>query len=709
MMKNTQQNSVILVALAALLLVACGNEQTPRNHDSPGETTYNPVCRRSCQASECGTLSDGCGGILSCGGCPSGQNCGGGGTPNVCGEGECTPTVCMSNSCGTLSDGCSELLSCGGCPSDQSCGGGGRPNVCGGGDCTPSSCAALGANCGTHEDGCGGWLNCGSCSGDETCGGGGIPHVCGLPCNGQCPEGYSCVNNICRGGNAQQLWLDAKTTPFSGKVTLNGSNPVCSTGLRGKVVLTGNTWTTHTLDLQGCQAGTEATFSSTVFAGTYRVVVRGVDSDLPKADFVVHEALTLPTTQENWVLDVKAVPIAGKVTLNGSKPKSKTGLCYNNPRGKVVLTDTKNPAAAFTLDLEGCQVGEEASFSGTVFPGTYRVVVRGVNSDLPTADFVVHEALTLPTVQANLTLDVKTTPIAGKVTLDGSNPIGNHIYCSATNPRGRVVLTDTKNPAAAFTLDLEGCQVGTEATFSGTVFPGTYRAVVHGVASDLPNAGFLVNAALTLPTTQSNLTLDVKTVSVDGKVTLDGRNPIGASCSATNPRGRVVLTDTQNPAAVFTLDLEGCQAGTEATFSGVVFPGTYRAVVRGVASDLPKADFVANAALAIPTAQTNVVLDVKTVSIAGKMTLNGSNPISTHSSCRDTDRDSYSYRGVLIWIGHNVAASYLLPLWGCQAGTEATFAGTVFPDIYWVGVFGGVYSDIPGGTYGLIVPSLQVP
>ena len=47
------------------------------------------------QGKNCGSLSDGCGGTLSCGSCTSPATCGGGGTANVCGggSGSCSPTI----------------------------------------------------------------------------------------------------------------------------------------------------------------------------------------------------------------------------------------------------------------------------------------------------------------------------------------------------------------------------------------------------------------------------------------------------------------------------------------------------------------------------------------------------------------------------------------------------------------------------------------
>ncbi len=146
---------------------------------------------------QCGSVADGCGGTLNCGGC-DGSTCGGGGTPNVCGNQTCVPATCASlnATCGTPDNGCgTPLPSCGTCTvAGQSCGGGGVPNQCGGNGCTKTTCAKLGFNCGPAADGCGGVLQCGGCDGG-TCGGGGVPSVCG---SGTCtPEtckslGFNC-------------------------------------------------------------------------------------------------------------------------------------------------------------------------------------------------------------------------------------------------------------------------------------------------------------------------------------------------------------------------------------------------------------------------------------------------------------------------------------------------------------------------------------
>jgi hypothetical protein len=130
---------------------------------------------------KCGTISDGCGGTLQCGGCTGNDTCGGGGTANECGT-ACQPKSCAEQNigCGPAGDGCGNMIQCGGCDAGT-CGGGGTPSQCGTSTtpCTPTTCMKLGDNCGMQADGCGGTLNCGTCDAG-TCGGGGVPSQCGM-------------------------------------------------------------------------------------------------------------------------------------------------------------------------------------------------------------------------------------------------------------------------------------------------------------------------------------------------------------------------------------------------------------------------------------------------------------------------------------------------------------------------------------------------
>jgi hypothetical protein len=141
--------------------------------------------------SACGT------GGGSCTSCTAlGTTCGGGGIPGQCGGSTCTPRTCAAGNCGPLADGCGGLVQCGPCPTGQVCGGG-TPSVCGSGTCTPRTCAAQGIQCGPAANGCGGTLDCGTCTAPQTCGGGGTPSVCGGSCTPGTPCGDPNANFIC--------------------------------------------------------------------------------------------------------------------------------------------------------------------------------------------------------------------------------------------------------------------------------------------------------------------------------------------------------------------------------------------------------------------------------------------------------------------------------------------------------------------------------
>jgi hypothetical protein len=171
----------------------CGGGGVPGHCGAPDGGACVP---RSCgaQAIACGPAGDGCGGAVQCGACPTGQTCGGGGVPGHCGApdgGACTPISCASQNigCGPAGDGCGNAIECGDCPPGETCGGAGVPGHCGAPDsgmCTPSSCAAQNIGCGPAGDGCGNAIDCGACPSSLTCGGGGVPSQCGAPDGGYC-------------------------------------------------------------------------------------------------------------------------------------------------------------------------------------------------------------------------------------------------------------------------------------------------------------------------------------------------------------------------------------------------------------------------------------------------------------------------------------------------------------------------------------------
>ncbi|MEW6433272.1 MAG: lamin tail domain-containing protein [Myxococcota bacterium] len=110
-----------------------------------------------------GGATGGGGGATGGGGGDAGG--GGGHVGGGAGGGGCTRATCeqLGKNCGEVSDGCGGVLLCGGCTAPQTCGGGGTANVCGAA-CVPKTCEQLGPTCGMVSDTCGGTLDCGACN-----------------------------------------------------------------------------------------------------------------------------------------------------------------------------------------------------------------------------------------------------------------------------------------------------------------------------------------------------------------------------------------------------------------------------------------------------------------------------------------------------------------------------------------------------------------
>jgi hypothetical protein len=159
-------------------VLQCGS--CPSGQSCVGGRCATTCAPQSCasQGFTCGKQGDGCGNLIDCGSCATGQ-CHSG----MCSPGACTPLAqCpVGITCGMIGDGCSSTLDCGSCPAGQTCGGGGTPNQCGAPACVPKTCAQQGFTCGMATDGCNNVINCGACAPPQSCGAGLTPqaNVCG--------------------------------------------------------------------------------------------------------------------------------------------------------------------------------------------------------------------------------------------------------------------------------------------------------------------------------------------------------------------------------------------------------------------------------------------------------------------------------------------------------------------------------------------------
>src|SRR5207245_674888 len=147
-------------------------------------------------------------------------------------------------------------------------------------------------------------------------------------------------------------------------------------------------------------------------------------------------------------------------------------------------------------------------------------------------------------------------------------------------------------------------------------------------------AGYACNAmGVCAGGSATGLQLDVKSFTVSGTVTLNGASPVSnnSNCptsAASYGRGSVHFYDEAKGYS-FAFPITGC-TNTAAAFTGSVFPGTYLAT--GSCSDPSRPAGYEGDALAVCAGgeARGLPLDVKSFTVSGTVTLNGSSPVSNN-------------------------------------------------------------------------------
>ncbi len=610
---------------------SCGGAGTA-NVCGPG--TCNP---KSCTdlGANCGQPSDGCGALLSCGSCTAaGDTCGGGGTAFVCGQGACVAKSCgqLGFNCGMHGDGCSGTVDCGGCAvSGDTCGGGGTPGICGHGSCVPQSCGTLGKNCGMVDDGCGNQQSCGSCTGLQTCGGGGTANVCGAMCVGSCPSGFSCNSDgACAGGNLQTLVLDVPVPPqytVSGNVTRNGAAP---------------------------------TVSSCYYVG-------------------------------------------------GTTGYAAASLSFKH------ATDSRYDTSVY-VPCSNC-TSSTFAFSAQLYPGTYTVTVPNWSgystTNLPAWDTVVNSTFSVSSAQSGVVFDVTVPPqytVSGNVTRNGATPtVSSCYYVGGTTGYAAASLsfkhaTDSRYDTSVYVP----CSNSTSSTFafSAQLYPGTYTVTVPNWSgystTNLPAWDTVVNSTFSVSSAQSGVVFNVTVppqYTVSGNVTRNGATPTVSSCyyvGGTTGYAAASLsfkhaTDSRYDTSVYV----PCSNSTSSTFafSAQLYPGTYTVTVPNWSgystTNLPAWDTVVNSNFSVSSAQSGVVFDVSVppqYTVSGNVTRNGATP--TVSSCYYVGGTT-GYAAASLSFKHATDSRYDTSVYvPCSNSTSSTFAfsAQLYPGTYTVTV-----------------------
>jgi hypothetical protein len=261
-------------------------------------------------------------------------------------------------------------------------------------------------------------------------------------------------------------------------------------------------------------------------------------------------------------LDIKSIKISGNVTLNGAPlPAMRAGaLSFNDAHSHSVLV---------ALPASGTYAVELA-------PGTYDVHYTPSNacaqdSMLPCSGGLLKSGVALMSSGA-LDLDIQAVSVTGAITLNGQ-PLPEGV------PRGQILFVAGAGQPARGAINASGA-----GKYGTSLAPGTYDVVYVPMqscasgSSMLPCNGGILMSGVSLQSSGA-LDLDIKSVAVMGRVTLDGQampaGPRGA-ISFGQPVSSVSPIVSAFSRATFVLpesgDAASCQGCTTSSGSGETAP-----------------------------------------------------------------------------------------------------------------------------------------
>jgi hypothetical protein len=518
-----------------------------------------------------------------------------------------------------------------------------------------------------------------------------------LPCT--CPSGWSCDGTgACVGGDSSKLPLDVQTIKLSGTVTLNGQPPTptaaCTPTVTEAVVHLNDATRGYQFDIPILCSATSAAFDAVVFPGDYTVTVTGDDtlSNLPKPSFA-EPPLSLRADRAGLLLDVKSVKLDGTITLNGAGP---TGATQCDATTHVDLTPVDPNGTSFSFSAP---CANPLVWSGSAFPGTYTVAVRGVG-DVVGASSKVYDVpgqLAATTDQHALALDVQTFNVGGPITLNGSP--ASMTDCTAV---GGAQLTFTSDKHLFTIHQAASCTTNVLSLPSFKLLAGQYDVTIFGKGG-MPLAAqtYPIVQKYAVTTNQTNDTFDISTavtppptkINVGGAITLNGVAPV-ATINCTS-KGSVQFVNSKHTTTTFSIPC------ASSSFTGMLAPDTYDIFVTDTqnGSDLLAPPFPAASGVVLSADKTDFAFDEKTVMVSGRVTLNGMDP-ATVGTCTT---GSTQFEGTVHLTPASGTASFDLRV-PCSAGAFA-WSGLVYPASYTVSVDGlNGTSSLPDERFKLTAP-----
>ena len=407
-------------------------------------------------------------------------------------------------------------------------------------------------------------------------------------------------------------------------------------------------------------------------------------------------------------LDVKTVKVSGTVTFNGAAIANVGNTCMQYPTQPKVSLVFADKTRGYTVDFEIPCSNAGSTFSLDLYPGTYEVRASGhTGTDLPRTFGVINPALNVSAPTAAQVLDIKAFKVSGTVTLNGVQPVNVGTVCN-TNPNLPKAYVSFRDATTFAETRFEVPCASANFAFSAHLFPGTYAVRVDGSSfTNLPDKNFTVAEGFVVNAAVAGKVFDVKTVTVSGKVTLNGAVPanMGSNCTNYPNDTKAVVSFTEANFETVYADIK-CNVA-DYSFSAVLAPGTYKVKVRGTQySTLPALMWQAPAPLVVTAAVSGQVLDVKAQAVTGNVTLNGSTPSDVGTRCSSYPAETKAF---VTFIDKDKDYAFTINI-PCSSNTYA-FTGSLYPGTYEVRTHGTQFSNIPEGGFlsGQLVVAGPIP
>ena len=312
--------------------------------------------------------------------------------------------------------------------------------------------------------------------------------------------------------------------------------------------------------------------------------------------------------------DVTHAAVSGEVTLAGATVPDSPDI---PTRGIVRFADLSGASSyGFSVGSTGV-----ATFSGRVFAGVYDATFEGASDSalmgLPIGQFARMGDAVEIAGDVNLPYDLRLATVSGTITLNG----GALPDSSEIASRGYVTFTNTStNKARSFSVGPTGL-----GSYGGVVFAGEYD--ITFLSEDepsligLPRDNRTMLAKGVAITADQAADYDLKTVSIAGTVTAAGA-PMPDSPEITS-RGGLWFMDRDTRSYYYA----SVGSAGAADYDVFMFSGTYDVTFESASDSglvgLPRDATAPVMSQGLIDSDRNIDFDVKPVSVAGTLTVNG--------------------------------------------------------------------------------------